>query len=59
MNVPTSIASTDVTCICAPVSDEPAESEITRLGRRSIAIARTAGVSGAPPLPTAKKDERS
>ena len=49
----------DVTCICAPVSDEPAESEITRLGMRSTAMARTAGVKGAPPFPTAKNDERS
>ena len=53
------MGSTEVTCICAPVSDEPAESEMTRFGSRSVAIARTAGVSGAPPLPTAKKDERS
>ncbi len=59
MNVPTSTGSTEVTCIWAPVSDAPAESEITRSGSRSIAIARTAGVSGAPPLPTAKNDDRS
>ena len=49
----------EVTCICAPVSEEPAESEMTRLGMRSTAMARTAGVSGAPPLPTAKNEERS
>src|ERR1700733_14274904 len=48
-NEPTSTSSIDVTCIWAPVSEDPAESEMTRLGMRSTAMARTAGVSGGPP----------
>ena len=47
------------TCIWAPVSDEPPESEMTSLGSRARASSRTAGVRGAPPFPTAKKDDRS
>ena len=41
--------------IWAPVSEEPTASEMYRLGRRARASSRTAGLSGAPPLPTANE----
>ena len=40
-----------VSDICAPVSDEPTESEIMMFGARSISRCLSAGLRGAPPLP--------